>query len=57
MTVSTPGRHNRAFLFGVLALLLFTAIAVAGSPWWNEPPEAGAVANNTQTTAEQRSVG
>ncbi|TPQ24062.1 hypothetical protein [Streptomyces sporangiiformans] len=36
MTVLARQGHNKAILFGILALALFTAVAIAGGRWWNE---------------------
>ncbi|MFC4472833.1 hypothetical protein ACFPH6_51715 [Streptomyces xiangluensis] len=36
MTALARPQHSKAILFGVIALLLFTAVAVAGVSWWNE---------------------
>lgn len=36
MTALARPQHNKAILFGVIALLVFTAAAVVGGYWWNE---------------------
>jgi hypothetical protein len=36
VTVSAPTQHNRPILFGAIAVLLFTAVAIAAGSWWNK---------------------
>ncbi|GAB2947293.1 hypothetical protein GCM10023080_002420 [Streptomyces pseudoechinosporeus] len=38
-TRNKPTQRNKAILFGVIAALFLTALAVAGSRWWNERNE------------------
>lgn len=36
MTALARPQNSKAILFGVIALLIFTAVAAAGGYWWNE---------------------
>ncbi|MER5938252.1 hypothetical protein ABT121_13125 [Streptomyces sp. NPDC001928] len=36
MTALARPQNSRAILYGVIALLVFAAVAVAGSYWWNQ---------------------
>lgn len=56
MTTLARPQHSKAILFGVIAMLFLTGVAVAGASWWNNERNQPSQASKTDCRLAQQLV-